>query len=556
MNEDPVDGRRLTRGEFLAAGAVAALARPTAWAGARRTSKVPVEAECVEHVVILMQENVSFDHYLGTLRGVRGFSDPAAISLPNGRSVYQQPYALASQGYLTPWPFDPAVSDPCYAIVDNRWVSRHAAWAGGRMDGFLPATDDAEVAMSYYTRDTLPWHTALADAFTVCDAYHCSVLGPTNPNRLYLWSGTIDPEGTRGGPVIDDSESTPYTWTTYPERLQQNGISWRVYQELDNFDDNALAWFRAYQQAQPGTPLFENGMRRRPAGAFEDDVYADRLPEVSWIIAPAVSSEHPVASAPALGADYCNRIMLALSANPKVWAKTVLILTYDEDGGYFDHVPPPTPAPGTPGEFVNGQPIGPGFRVPTVICSPWTRGGFVSSVTYDHTSITRFLERRFGVMEPNISGWRRQTCGDLWECFNFAEPDFSFPALPATAAGASVAAQACGHYPAARAPSRNGPVPAQEPGIRPRRPCQTTRGPIAIRLPKVSRGQRSGTLTVSQRRTRKLTQAELRSGVVVLEGLPTESVVKVQISIRVKLRGHVRTFHVNHTLPATCTNAS
>src|SRR5262249_38879897 len=158
----------------------------------------------------------------------------------------------------------------------------------------------------------------------------------------------------------------------------------------------------------------------RPPDAFMDDVAADRLPQVSWIVSPTRPSEHQLVSAPALGADYCARIFKAFAAHPKVWRKTALILNYDEDGGYFDHVAPPTPPRGTADEFIGDLPIGLGFRVPAVICSPWTRGGYVCSRTYDHTSMLKMLERRFGVHEPNISAWRRRTCGDLWEVFDFS----------------------------------------------------------------------------------------------------------------------------------------
>jgi phospholipase C len=241
-----------------------------------------------------------------------------------------------------------------------------------------------------------------------------------------------------------------------------------VYQQADNFDDNALAWFAAYQQARPGSPLYENGMRRRGPDAFADDVTAGKLPQVSWIIAPTAQSEHP-GYAPGPGAEFCSGVLRALFAHPKVWAKTVLFLLYDEPGGFFDHVRPPLPPRGTPGEFVAGQPIGLGYRVPAVVCSPWSRGGYVSSETFDHTSLIRFIERRFGVREPQISAWRRKTCGDLTKTLNLAHPDLSIPALPGTAALAAASERACSLNLPGLPPLLSQEMPRQEPGTRPRR---------------------------------------------------------------------------------------
>jgi phospholipase C len=428
----------------------------------------PHGLEQIEHVVFLIQENCSFDRYFGTLRGVRGFSDPNPAKLPSGQPVFYQPTA-APGAYLLPWHYDTSTSDPCDTEVDNGWDPMHQALDGGRMDGWLSAEHELVFTMSYYTRADLPWHLALADEFTVCDGYYSSVLGPTNPNRLYTVSGTLDPQGRHGGPVTDNSESTvPYTWTTYPERLQARRISWRVYQQQDNFDDNPLAWFKQYRDAPPGSPLYDNGMARRAASAFADDVAAGRLPQVSWIIAPTAQSEHP-GYAPGPGADFGNGILQALFAHPKVWAKTVLFLTYDEPGGFFDHVIPPVAPAGTADEFVGGAPIGLGFRVPMVVCSPWTRGGYLVSDTFDHTSLLRFLERRFGVREPQISAWRRRACGDLVKCLDLRHRDLSIPKLPPTAPLAAASSTACDGYPPGVPPLASQQMPVQEPGARRRR---------------------------------------------------------------------------------------
>ncbi|MET9418807.1 alkaline phosphatase family protein [Streptomyces klenkii] len=396
----------------------------------------------VEHVVFLMQENRSFDHYFGTLEGVRGFDDPSALKLPDGRSVFCQPDAVNPLGYLLPFRLDThrtnaqAISSPSHA-----WEVQHEAWNGGNMDQWMPAHRKADKAnapytMGYYTRKDIPFHFALAEAFTVCDNYHCSVMGPTWPNRLYWMSGTIDPGGTRGGPVITNNYPPAfYQWTTYAERLQAAGISWQVYQGQDNGSFSVLNGFKTFREAQPGSPSYERGMRRLPDGAFEDDACNDQLPAVSWIIPSTAVSEEPDALS-AAGADFIAQKIEAIASNPHVWAKTVLIISYDENGGLFDHVPPPVPPAGTPDEFVEGLPIGGGFRVPCLIISPWTVGGRIAREPFDHTSCLRFLERWTAargteVKEPNISAWRRQTFGDLTSAFDFTQPARTPPRLPA-----------------------------------------------------------------------------------------------------------------------------
>jgi phospholipase C len=529
------------------------LPAPRAGAGPHRRS----DLERVEHVVILMQENRSFDHYYGTLPGVRGFGDPHAIKLPNGNSVFQQPYPLTPDGFLTPWSFDPTTTSPCQVLVDNGWDPRHDAWDNGRMDNFVGATSGTPNywVMAYFEREHLPWHMALADAFTVCDGYFCSVMGPTNPNRLMLWTGTIDPSGKHGGPDNNNqaysNSDTAYTWTTYPERLTDAGISWRVYHEADDFDDNALKYFKTYQDARPGSPLYENAMRNRAGDAFIKDVEAGALPAVSWIVAPTASSEHPGYS-PARGADYSNRMFQAFAKRPDLWAKTVFILTYDEDGGYFDHVRPPTPPAGTADEFVGGKPIGLGFRVPTVVCSPWTRGGYVCSTTYDHTSLIKFLERRFGVMEPNISAWRRELVGDLWDCFDFTAPDYSFPKLPATAADAAAADASCANNPPSPPRVLNEPFPEQERAPRGRRPCPAPAAPVVVSLPRGKGKRLDGTIAVPGRGRRKLSRRELKRGRVVLRGLPTGRTIDVRIRVRVRRDGRTRTVTVHRRLRLAC----
>ncbi|KJY43300.1 phospholipase C [Streptomyces sp. NRRL B-1568] len=420
----------------------------------------------VAHVVIFMQENRSFDHYFGTLKGVRGFADRSLLRFPGGSDVLRQTrLGPLGGGVLMPWHLDTATTDAQRVRdLDHGWSGTHSAWNGGRYNNWIPAK--SAWTMGYYTRADIPFQFALAEAFTVCDQYFCSVQGPTNPNRLYQWTGTIDPGGKQGGPVTDNSEKG-YGWTTYAERLEAAGVSWRVYQQQDNYDDNPLAWFKQFQSAKPDSSLYVNGLQRRSADAFAQDVAAGTLPAVSWVVAPEKQSEHP-AYPPAYGADFTAKYVLeALAAHPEVWAKTVVFLNFDENDGFFDHVAPPVPPAGTPDEFVGGAPIGLGPRVPMTVVSPWSRGGHVHSEVLDHTSPLRFLENWTGVKEPNISAWRRTVCGDLMSAFDFGSKSVSFPALPDTAALVAACDRQDG-LPDATPPA-SAPRPAQEPGTRPSR---------------------------------------------------------------------------------------
>jgi phospholipase C len=415
----------------------------------------------IEHVVIFVNENRSFDHYFGTYKGVRGFADPAVIRQSDGTPVFAQrfagsPFGAASAGYgghLLPFHFDTANNGECVNDITHEWIQQHQAWNRGKMDGFLQVDIDPAVngprdginTMGYYTRSDLPFYHALADAFTICDHYFGSVIGPTDPNRLYAMSATIDPHGTHGGPVVKTGSLTSkatktgiYSWPTYPEQLQAKGVSWKVYASPSaNVADNVLTSFRAYQTHPK---LAARAFKPTFPGTFQADCAAGRLPQVSWVLASLLDTEHPPAPV-SYGEVAAAQILQALTANPLLWSKTAVFMTQDEGGGFFDHVAPPVAPAGTRGEYLTVKnlpaeaggirgPIGLGFRVPMLVISPFSRGGFVSSDTFDHTSVLRFLESRFGAEVPNLSAWRRRVTGDLTSAFNFVAPDPSVPPLP------------------------------------------------------------------------------------------------------------------------------
>lgn len=526
-----------------------------------------------EHVVILMQENRSFDHCYGTLQGVRGFNDPRAIRLPNRNKVWLQtddqgntfaPFRLNMHGSNATWLH--SLPHSWENQVDARNKGWHNRWLQAKQTG-LADYKHIPLTLGYYNREDIPFYYALADAFTVCDQHFCSSLTGTTPNRLYLWSGTVREKPDFQVKANVKNEDVDYgkwaKWKSFPERLEEQGISWRIYQNeislpsglagekdawLANFTDNPIEWFENYQVkfhpeyrqhlldvqgTLPGeiaeleekiktlsgadltkaqrelnrkkefyetskkdlelyTPenfvklsdfqknihqraftnnrkdphyrelstfeYTEKGEKRSlelPKGdifhQFRKDVESGTLPTVSWLVAPEKFSDHP--TAPWYGAWYVSETLDILTQNPEVWKKTIFILTYDENDGYYDHIPPfiaPHHERPNSGKVSSGidasvervnpihekqrpyqdpekqsreDAIGLGFRVPLVIASPWSRGGNVCSEVFDHTSVVQFLEgflsakTKKQIVESNISEWRRTVCGDLTSVF-------------------------------------------------------------------------------------------------------------------------------------------
>jgi phospholipase C len=510
-----------------------------------------------EHVVFLMQENRSFDHCFGTLKGVRGFNDPRAMKLPNGLPVWIQ--GNKEGAYFAPFHLDIVNSKSTWmGSLPHGWRDMVAARHDGKMDNWLEAKSSGNseykampLTMGYYNRADIPFYYAFADAFTVCDQHFCSSLTGTSANRSYFWTGTVreEPRNPESVAHVDNGQINykDVKWKTYPERLQKAGISWKVYQNelslpvgfkgeeedwLANFTDNNLEFHQQYGvryhlahyqwmkervnelhkflETNPkeellhkakaeladlnrdvihytpenfekltqfekdihrnafvtnlGDPKFHKlekiayrGERKHqeievPAGdvfyQFRKDVEDRQLPMVSWLVAPCRFSDHP--GSPWYGAWYVSEVLDILTKDPEVWRKTIFILTYDENDGYFDHIAPFVPPLSsnsdqgavseidTSDEYVTLEqerkrrnsknvslesPIGLGYRVPMVIASPWSKGGWVNSEVFDHTSCLQFLEyfveKKTGkvVQEENISQWRRMVCGDLTTSF-------------------------------------------------------------------------------------------------------------------------------------------
>ena len=433
----------------------------------------------VKHVVFLMHENRSFDHYFGKLGGVDGFNTPSA--------AFTQAWPGGTNSTLLPYHLDSTASGECTHDLSHSWGPEHMCWNNGAMDSFVSTHVNianegqsyGPLTMGYYDTTDIPFYYALAKNFTVCDRYFCSVLGPTHPNRLMQMTGTLDPTGAHGGPVLvtnsEDSHEFTCSWDTAPEILQEHGISWKVYNPAGSdyvpgpknssmlLCKNPLMYFKQYENTGKGKKLFKKAfgytglnvpndvLNSQGPDNFTQDVMHNKLPKVSWIIPPVGYDEHPPAPA-ALGEWYTAQVIKTLMKNPKVWESTVLFIMYDENDGFFDHVSPPTAPPGTAGEYITAHatalnglpasesgytgPIGLGVRVPMLVVSPFSRGGWVNHDITDHTSQLRFLETVFadkGLTFSNISTWRRAHTKDLTGALpTLSAPIDTTPTLPVT----------------------------------------------------------------------------------------------------------------------------
>jgi len=487
-----VSDRLIHRREFLAGGASLAAALALGGAGPkllRYRGAVPLKStlerpaldsanySAIKHVVFLMQENRSFDHYFGVLEGVNGFFPTSgAGGALSGSSTFYQDWPDGSASTLQPFHLDTTTGiAECTDDLSHLWQAEHSSWNNGAMDSFVSThtsdtyegPDFGTLTMGYYSNLDIPYYYALAQAFTICDNYFCSVLGPTHPNRLMQMTGMLDPNGVAGGPILVTNSENQYTgscsWTTMPEILEDAGISWKVYNPygplympngsglsmdlcmnplfyMEQFtsDPSSTLYDKAFNYngiSIPTSKRVYNGLTSPKApNHFLSDIQSNSLPQVSWIIPPDGYDEHPPAPA-TLGEWFTSQVVKALQSNKDVWESTVLFIMYDENDGFFDHVAPPTAASGTPGEYVtvsqsnpvNGaqpadtsyavdQPIGLGVRVPMLVVSPFSQGGYVCSDVFDHTSQLQFLGAIFGVdatVGGNVSSWRQSTVGDL-----------------------------------------------------------------------------------------------------------------------------------------------
>ncbi|SCO42877.1 related to non-hemolytic phospholipase C precursor [Fusarium fujikuroi] len=432
----------------------------TALLAASKTARTESLAD-IDHVILFMQENRAFDHYFGTMPGVRGFADPN-VQYNNGIPVWKQqvtPQQSKDTDYITPWYINylggtwPEATQ-CMSAGSNGWDANQAAWNHGANNQW--AVKNTPYSIGYYKRDDLPVHFALAEEWTVGDMYQESVIASTNPNRVMWISGSINVPGSpqtkdEGGyPYIDNNETPgcdkngincyPLKWSTAAEKYEAAGVSWSVFQDADNFDDNPYAWFEQFQDSKTGSDLNKKGMKGQSLDAFYAQAAAGTLPEVSYIVGPMQLSEHPPYS-PHDGSWLQRKVAEAVINSPK-YSKSVLIISYDETGGWADHVSPYTSPDGTAGEWIDDPygaagrtATGPGFRVPFYIISPFTRKGGVYTEHADHTSQVSFIEKWQAAKGRDVTTdemvpWRRENMADLVNAFDFKNPDYSIPNLP------------------------------------------------------------------------------------------------------------------------------
>jgi len=467
----------------------------------------------IKHIVVLMQENRSFDHYYGSMAGVIGFGDRSTIQLPGGYEVWQQPTTtpgLPVGGTQYPWwltggtfvggqPPNPEQGAQNFPGTSHGWTDQHGAWYGGLMNGWYWAKG-GPTTLGFLTRKDLPFHYALAEAYTIGDGYHCSVISATGPNRTYLWSATVNADQENGSFIANnggDELGQFLPWTCYSQTVQEAGLTWKIYQGSDNYGDNGAQYFKTFADLDPsqggtapapGTNVYyDNGLATVPeplpvedgnadnlANAIGADVTAGNLPQISWVVTNQQYSEHPD-GAPTDGAYFIGRVLRAVyDADPEVFNSTLFIYNYDENDGEFDHVPPPSPKQGVTDEFVLETsfepmplPVGLGFRVPCILISPWSRGGWVTSEVFDHTSVIQLMEKwttAIGkpAISPYISAWRRSVSGDLLSALDFENPVYGLPDLPWVNAPVGEAEE---YHPV---PSNN-VMPVQEEGVKPAR---------------------------------------------------------------------------------------
>ncbi|KAL4400562.1 phospholipase C [Malassezia pachydermatis] len=428
----------------------------------------------IEHVIIFMQENRAFDHYFGTMAGVRGFSDPNVQIKDDGKSIFYQHvdssvkpappsnvselmYFYINQGNV---PDDEATQ--CMVAGSNGWEANHAAWNKGKNDRW--AYNVTPWSLGYFRRKDLPVHFALAEEFIVGDAYYESTLAASDTNRAVLFSGTINSPGSnpggdplkQGGPVVDDHREAgcekdsrgnplaclPLKWKTVPEYLEEQNISWMVYEDTDNGWHNMLEQFEQYElDIISQGPLAQKGIYRPGLEKFFFDLKNGSLPQVSYIVPPIEISEHPP-NTPNDGAWLQYAVAEALM-NSDYWSKSAMFVSYDESGGFADHIMGPHAPEGTAGEWMEdpfdytlGQaPVGPGYRVPFYIVSPWTRKGGVFTEHATHDSQILFLEKWSAAHGKNwtskeLNPWRREKLSDLVSAFDFSNKDDSYVQLP------------------------------------------------------------------------------------------------------------------------------
>lgn len=359
----------------------------------------------IDHIVLIMQENRSFDHYFQKLPE---YGQPDVDVAPDGTTV------PAPDGTPIPWKHR---TDYCFDDTNHSWAGSHTEYDDGKNDGFAKANASASDptgarAMGYYDDTDIPFYYQLANTFGTSDRYFCGLLGPTFPNRLYFYAATS----------FGHTINTPVDGNSIFKEMNDAGVTWRIYRS--NQAPEAMIVSVAFQNADK---IFD-------ADRFDSDAAAGDLPNVSFVDAvfntdgAAEGSEHPPAD-PQVGQHWIYDRIHALTTSP-LWKKSALFITFDEHGGLYDHVPPPEACPpdNLPPQLSAGDPPGRfdryGFRVPVLVVSPYAKAHYVSHEIHSHTSIVRFIQARFNL--PALTN-RDANSDAMLDFFDFGHPPFMEP---------------------------------------------------------------------------------------------------------------------------------
>ncbi len=359
----------------------------------------------IEHIVVIMQENHSFDQYLGKLTlpqfygsAIDGITD--ALTYPDEHDKPAAPYHE---------------TELCIDDVGHEWDPQHRMWNQGKNDRFL--LENGKRAIGYFDHTDLPFYYSLANEFATADRYFCSSLTQTIPNRMYLFAGTSF------GHIANDipKNTSEFAQPTIFDLMTKHGVSWKYY------SDNKLIGYTALFQPM----LHANIQKMQKISDFEKDLANGTLPQVVFIDSLMENEdEHPNANIQVGQKWVADRVLALL--NSSYWKNSVLFFTYDENGGFADHVPPPeacVPDAIPPMLKSNSEPgvfDRLGFRVPFIAVSPYVKRHFVSHVTYDHTSILKFIQTTHNL--PALT-FRDANADAMLDLFDFKNPRYDLPKL-------------------------------------------------------------------------------------------------------------------------------
>jgi phospholipase C len=392
----------------------------------------------IKHVIVILQENHTFDNYFGTYPGVNGIYNVGAMPTAPGAPPTVKPYLFTS-----PVVVNREAGEQLTGNLNNSWTAAHNAYDDGKMDGFIAAQKGSNVTMGYYDYHLIPYYWDYAAQYVLFDDFFSSVMGPSLPNHIYLIAGqagglTIDSRDGVFNFTSSTVKSDDFEFESVINELEAAHVSWRYYAGGEGFLNN---WnpLPAFPYVENNASLVQNIW---DTGQFVNDLKNGSLPSVSWVMpdSDTVSEEPPanVTLGEQTAVSEINAVM-----NSQYWNSTAIFLTWDDWGGFYDHVPPP-----------QVDQYGYGFRVPLIILSPYAKQGYVDNTQGDFTSILKFIETDFQLSPLST---RDAAANDLYGAFDFTQA----PRAPLVLPGPFLR----NHYPL-EYPNGTvfGPVPQGQPG--------------------------------------------------------------------------------------------